>query len=147
MANHHPPLGFYFLVEFQGLGGGREDTLFQGVSGLEARFSTDSYREGGENRFQHTLPNLTEYSTLILRRGLLKDSTIIEWCQTALENLIIEPKNIIIKLLNKEHKPLMTWNIVNAWPLSWAVSEFDAEQSAIVVETLEFNYDYFTILK
>lgn len=136
-------MGFHFLVEFQELGGQQQDTLFQGVSGLEVRFSTESYREGGQNQFQHTLPVLTEYSNLTLRRGLVKNSALITWCRDALENIAIDPKNVIIKLLNSEHKPLFTWNIVNAWPLSWSVSEFDAEQSTLVIETLELNYDYF----
>jgi phage tail-like protein len=146
VAEIQVPLGFHFLVEFQGIGDQR-DTLFQGVSGLESKFSTESYREGGQNHFQHTLPSLTEYSNLILKRGFLKDSSLIKWCEDAFQLLAIEPKNIVIKLLNRDHKPLVTWNVVNAWPLSWSISEFDAQQSTLVIETLELHYDYFTIIR
>jgi phage tail-like protein len=44
-------------------------------------------------------------------------------------------------------EPLMTWNVVNAWPKKWSVSDFNAEQSSITVESLELNYSYFNLLK
>lgn len=148
MATYYPPVGFHFSVRFLFPDGEDDaDMRFQTVSGLDIQVNTESIREGGENRFEHALPLRTQYSNLILRRGLLKDSKVVDWCLEAFKNLQFEPVDMTVSLLNTKHEPLMTWNIVRAWPLKWSVSEFNAEQSALVIETLELKYNYFTIQK
>ncbi len=148
MKAHYPPVGFHFNVRFLFPDG--EDVAdidFQTVSGLDVQVNTESIREGGENRFERALPNRTQYSNLILKRGLLKGSKVIDWCLDSFQNLQFEPIDMVVSLLNAQHEPLITWNIVQAWPLKWSVSEFNAEQSALVIETIELKYQYFTILQ
>jgi phage tail-like protein len=77
----------------------------------------------------------------------LVDSKVIKWLRDAFENFKFKPTNIIIKLLNEKHEPLLTWNIVHAYPVKWSVSDFNAEESKLVIETLELNYNYFKVLK
>ena len=62
-----------------------------------------------------------------------------------MEDFDISPADITISLLNEEHEPLMTWNVVHAWPVKWAVADFNAEESKIVIETIELAYNYFKI--
>ena len=50
-----------------------------------------------------------------------------------------------VKLLNEEHQPLLTWHVVNAFPTKWAVSDLNATNNAIVIETLQLFYQYFTL--
>jgi phage tail-like protein len=60
MALFYPPVGFHFLVRFEGLltrFPGIPDIGFQEVSGINAEFGVEEYREGGENRYAHRLPN------------------------------------------------------------------------------------------
>ena len=64
-----------------------------------------------------------------------------------MEDLNIQPKNIDVKLLNEKHQPLMTWHLVNAYPTKWAVSDFNATNNAVVIESLQFFYQYFTVDK
>jgi phage tail-like protein len=51
-----------------------------------------------------------------------------------------------VSLLNEQHQPLKTWKIVNAWPKKWTVSDFNAQENSLVVETLELSYSYYTII-
>ena len=51
-----------------------------------------------------------------------------------------------ISLLNGEHEPLKTWNVVQAWPKKWAVSDFNAEENSLVIETLDLSYRYFKLI-
>ena len=146
MAGYTPPTGFHFSVSFGDISSMQNDTLFQSVSGLNIEMETESYKEGGENRFEHVLPVRTKYSNLVLNRGLLVDSDVIRWCLDTFQTLSVTPTNIIVKLLNEEHTPLITWNIVNAWPVKWTVADMNAEESKLFVETLELRYQYFTIL-
>ena len=147
MANYYPPVGFHFLVEFEGLGSQAKDHQFQSVSGLSVDIETEEIAEGGENRFKHKLPVKTKYPTLSLKRGMLIDSAVIDWCRDAIENFSFKPVNLTIKLLNEQHQPLISWNVVHAYPVKWAVEDFNAQESKLVVESFELTYNYFTLLK
>jgi phage tail-like protein len=142
MSNYYPPLGFHFKVEFANQIGEYE---FQSVSGLNVELETEQVAEGGENRFKHKLPVSTRYPNLVLKRGIRVDSALTKWCREALENFDIKPTNITISLLNEKHEPLMTWNVVHAYPLKWSVSEFNAEKSQLAIESIELAYNYFNI--
>ncbi|EZH71843.1 glycerol acyltransferase [Aquimarina atlantica] len=145
MEIFYPPVGFHFKVEFQDLDKEDIDVRFQSINGLTVDMQTQSVKEGGEHRFEHVLPIRTKYTNLTLKRGLTKNSKLIEWCTDAFKTLLIYPKDVLVYLLNEEHEPLMTWNIVQAWPKKWSVSDFNAEKGGLVIETLELEYQYFTI--
>ncbi|HLP65737.1 phage tail protein [Flavobacterium sp.] len=147
MANYYPPVGFHFLVEFEGLGSQEKDHQFQSVSGLSVDIETEEIAEGGENRFKHKLPVKTKYPNLTLKRGMLIDSAVIDWCRDAIENFSFKPVNLTVKLLNEEHQPLISWNVVHAYPIKWSVEDFNAEESKLVVESFELTYNYFTLIK
>jgi phage tail-like protein len=142
MANYYPPLGYHFRVEFNHIGG---EFQFQSVSGLQVELETEQIPEGGENRFIHNLPVRTKFPNLVLKRGLLVNSELIKWCRDAVEDFNIVPSNLTISLLNEEHEPLITWNVVHAWPVKWSMSDFNAEESKIAIETIELVYNYFNI--
>ena len=145
-VNYYPPVGFHFKVNFDGVSKNNEDYRFQSVSGLSVDIETEDYAEGGENRFKHKLPVKTKFPNLVLKRGMLLDSEVIAWCQDAIENFVFKPANITIDLLDEEHSPLKTWNIVNAYPVKWSVEDFNAQESKLVIESIELVYNYFTIL-
>jgi len=145
VANYVPPVGFHFRVEVLGLSPNDSDIRFSDVSGLSTELSTEEVAEGGENRFLQKYPVQTKYTDLVLKRGLLKNSKITEWIEECIQQLIISPKNIDIMLLDEEHTPLMTWHLVNAYPVKWAVSDFSARNNTIVVETLQLYYQYFKV--
>lgn len=147
MANYYPPVGFHFLVEFEGLGSQEKDHQFRSVSGLSVDIETEEIAEGGENRFKHKLPVKTKYPNLTLKRGMLIDSAVIDWCRDAIENFSFKPVNLTIKLLNEEHQPLVSWSVVHAYPVKWTVEDFNAEESKLVVENFELTYNYFTLIK
>jgi phage tail-like protein len=141
--NFYQTVNFHFKVEFT-LNEEDLDVRFQSVSGLEVSIDTEQVKEGGENRFEHVLPVRGKCSPLVLKRGLLKpsDSALTRWLQDAFDNESITPiDTVTIKLLNEEHKPLMLWTINNVWPRSWKMAELNAEQGAVLIETLELNYN------
>ena len=142
MSNYYPPLGFHFKVEFANL---KSEYEFQSVSGLTLELDTEEIAEGGENRFKHKLPVRTSFPNLVLKRGLVTDSSLVKWCREAVKDFNITPTDITISLLNEEHEPLMTWNVVHAYPLKWAMADFNAEESKLVIETIELAYNYFKI--
>ena len=147
MTNYYPPVSFHFKVEVLGLAANDNDVRFTEVSGLSVEMGTEEIPEGGENRFLQKFPTRAKYPELILKRGLLVNSEIVTWIRECLEDYNIQPKNLYIKLLNDEHQPLLTWRIVNAYPTKWVVSDFNASSNTVVVETLQFFYQYFKMDK
>lgn len=144
---YYPPVGFYFRVEFQGIPGlQRQDAFFQEVTGLSRELESESVKSGGENRFTFKLPTRAQYPNLVLKRGLFTNSSIIRWVNDAILHLDIKPVTVLVTLLNDKHEPLQTYQCVNAWPQKWSVADLNAQESRIVVETMELVYQYFTIL-
>lgn len=147
MANRYPPVGFHFSVVFEGLAG-NEEIGFQTVSGINATIPNGkTFGEGGENRFKHRLPERASYDNLVLKRGLLLDSSLIDWFKDAVENFRFNPTTVTVNLLNENHEPLDTWQFINAYPTKWDIEGFDAESSGIVAETIELSFQYFKRLK
>ncbi|MEO1053673.1 MAG: phage tail protein [Bacteroidota bacterium] len=147
MALFRPPVGFHFFVRFEERilldYPGIPDLGFQEVSGINADVSTEEYREGGENRFAHRLPNPATYQNLTLKRGLLIGSTIMQWYKDVTENFVFKPFDITVILLNDLHLPIQAWNFIKAYPVKWNIADFNAQEGQIVVETVEFSYQYF----
>jgi phage tail-like protein len=147
MANYYPPPGFHFKVEVLDLPPNRNDARFTEVGGLSVELATEEVAEGGENRFVQKYPTRAKYPELVLKRGLLVNSQIIGWIRRCVEDLDIQPKNLDVKLLNENHEPLLTWHVVQAYPTKWAVSDLNSTSNAVVIETLQFFYQYFTVEK
>ncbi|NEQ54964.1 MAG: phage tail protein, partial [Leptolyngbya sp. SIO3F4] len=82
-------------------------------------------------------------------------SKMVKWCMDALVNFEFKPVDMLVRLLHVNRpieqappinsEPLMSWKVINAWPKKWSISDFNAEQNAIAIETLELNYNYFEI--
>ena len=129
-----------------GLSSQEKDVQFQSVSGLSVDIETEEFAEGGENRFKHKFPVRSKFPNLILKRGLVADSELIKWCRNAIESFQFEPVDLTVKLLNENHEPLITWNVVHVYPVKWDVADFNAEESKVAIETIELAYNYFTLV-
>ena len=144
MSDSNPIPSFYVSVIFELLPQFSVDTKFQSVNGLKVTMETESYTEGGQNKFKHNLPLRSGYQDLVLKRGLTSDvSGLSMWCNQALEDFVFYPANLIISLLNEKGNPLKVWYVSHAIPLSYEFSDFDAEQNKIVIETITLKYNFF----
>ena len=144
MSDYYPPWGFYYKVEF-GISRDRNDVRFQTASGLSVEYDMEEYKEGGENRFTHKLPVRTKYADLVLKRGMVTDSSVIKWCLDAFRERVFLPTDVNVILMNEKAEPLRTWKVAHAIPKKWLVSDFNANENSLVIETIELTYRYFTI--
>ena len=139
---YYPPVGFYFKVTFGLVDLPDVECNFQEVNGLDASFEMETVKEGGQNQFVHRLPTNPTYGNLILKRGMLVNSTLINWFAEALQNFNFQPVQVTVNLLNKEQKPLAAWVFENAIPVKWSVSGFNAMENSLVAESIELSYNY-----
>ena len=114
------------------------------MSGLESDIEVGSVAEGGENRFVHRLPKPVKHPNLTLKRGLSgTNSELAKWCKEALENDLakpIEPRSLVIELLDERGDPVASWIIGNAYPVKWSVGSFDAMKDDLAIESIELAY-------
>jgi phage tail-like protein len=141
---YYPPWGFYYKVAFQD-SSEPDEARFQSASGLSVEYETEEFKEGGENRCTHKLPVRTKYSDLVLKRGMLSGSEVVGWFLAALRERAFDPRTVNVILMNEKGEPLRTWNVAHAVPKKWSVSDFNANENSLVVETLELTYRYFTV--
>jgi phage tail-like protein len=146
MSVFYPPVSFYFSLSFSGVSG-QPEASFKEVSGISMEMGTEEIAEGGVNGYKHRVPTTAKFSNLVLKRGLVpKDSAVAKWCIDTITGELedtIDTKNIVVSLLNENGQPLKTWSFVNAWPVKWAVSDFNSMNNDLVIETLEFSFSYF----
>ena len=147
--NNYPPLGFYFKVSFLG-----NDFSFQSVSGLNWEVVTESYKEGGQNEYEYELPVKKQYPNLVLKRGLWipppsdqnKEKDPVYWTENQMQDLQVRPVGTIyihLKKPSEKEKNWRTWQVFNAMLKKWSLSDFNAEQNEVVIETMEFSYSKF----
>lgn len=149
---YYPPTGFCFRVSFSGISGMESDEQqrFQDVSGLSFEIETEPLKEGGENRFEYKLPKRVKYPNLVLKRGLITNKVLTEWIKGAMTGFFwaspipfFKPADILVTLLDEAGQPVAVWNVVQAFPVKWSMSDLKATENAIVVETIELAYQYF----
>lgn len=138
----NPPVGFYFMVTFL-IGGfvpNLLDIRFQRVSGISSTMETTEVREGGENLFSLRLPTRMTYGNLVLERGMVIGSPLNIEFNLAMSTMSFQPGNVLVMLLNANNTPVASWLFQEAYPLQWSVSDLDANQNSVVIDTMELAY-------
>jgi phage tail-like protein len=57
----------------------------------------------------------------------------------AMSTLRFQPGNVLVMLLNAEDIPIAGWLFQNTYPVEWSVSDLDATQNAIVIDTMKLH--------
>lgn len=146
LVREHAPAGelalaFRFGVFF--LGGPDPNPLdirFQKVSGLAAKVTLTEHQEGGQNLYTQRLPERITYDNLVLTRGFVHLSPLALDFHAAMSRFRFSPTNVVVTLLGDDANPLHAWLFHAAFPVRWATSDLDAEQKAVLVDTLELAY-------
>lgn len=134
MARQDPLRGFRFLLEIDEITSGG----FMRVKGLSREVKYESYREGGVNEYEHKLLTNVSYPVVVLERGLAIDD-LWKWALAASDGEV-QRKTIRIRLQDEANEKRWAWQIEHAVPVRWAVSDLDAQTSAVVMETLELAH-------
>lgn len=127
-----PLTNFHFEVKM-----GDEEAFFQEVKGLESEVEVLEYRHGKSKQFSaFKMPGMKKVVNVTLKKGLFSgDTKLFEWYNS---NRMNRPdrRTVTISLLNEKHEAEMVWTLLNAFPMKIESTDFNAEQSAVAVETL-----------
>ena len=134
MARPDPLRGFRFLVEIDQLASGG----FTRVKGLTREIKHESYREGGVVEYEHKLVTQVSYPALVLERGLALEH-LWQWALDAADGQV-RRRSLRILLHDEANEKRWAWQVVSAFPVKWSASDFDAQQSQVVMESLELAH-------
>jgi len=123
------------------------DIRFQSVSGISSTIETEEITEGGENLFVHKLPKRVTYGNLILKRGMVIGSPLNIEFKEAMSIMKFSPSRVLVMLLDRQDTPIASWLFLNTYPVKWEVSNLDATQNQVAIDTMELAYTKFQNLR
>ncbi len=140
-ASIYPPVGFYFYVNINGM-----YLSFQEASGLEYEVDVETVKGGGENAYEIRLPGRLKYNNIVLKRGFVDSGNMVFMAFQSKFNFVkgldsaIVPMTVGIDLMDENQSIIASWTALNAYPVKWNVSPFNAMESKIVIESVEFAH-------
>jgi phage tail-like protein len=141
----YPLPKFHFLVDWGGTRVG-----FTEVSGLDFETEVIEYREGSSPTYnKKKQPGLTKYSNITLKRGtFLGDFEFFQWWRNTmmfLEQGAQFRRDVVIKLLDDQHNPIIVWVLKKAWPCKLTYAPLKADANEVMIETLELVHEGLSI--
>jgi len=141
----YPLPKFHFQLDWGGTRVG-----FTEVTGLDFETEVIKYREGTDlSLVQSSQPGMKKYSNVTLKRGtFLGDNQFYdEWKKTFMfqEKSKTFRRDVTIKLLNEEHKPIISWTLLNAWPSKIQSTDLKADGNEVAIESLELVHEGLTV--
>jgi phage tail-like protein len=129
---------FYFSVDI----GDFTDLAFQEVSGLDIDSDVIEYRHG--NSPVHSvikMPGLMKYSDITLKKGVFTtDNRLYDWISKISLNTY-DRLTVVIRLLDENTTPQMTWTLTNAWPKQITSTDMNSQSSEAAIETIVFVHE------
>ena len=133
---------FHFQVEW----GSDSQMGFTEVSGLTLENQPIEYRDGASPQYSVLkMPGIPKFSNITLKRGVVAaNNEFYDWLNTTKLNQV-ERRDLIISLLNEEHEPVMSWKVVNAFPVKVEGPGLKSTGNEVAIETLELAHEGLTI--
>ena len=130
---------------------GSEAVSFSEVSGLSITYAFASYAESpltpqAGSKWSY-FPGQMDPVAITLKKGVVRAvsiKTLYAWIQTVQTNQV-EKKDIFIRLCDETGSPVISWKVINAFPISLSAPTFDAASNDAAIETLELRADTVTI--
>lgn len=136
-----PIQNFRYLVEIDKI----TNAGFCEVIMPSAVTETITYREGADPSHVRKLNGLTVYGNILLKRGITANKELYDWFKAVMDSGAPgNRRSMSIQLTDEEGNEKARWNIFEAWPVSYKVSDLNAQANEVAVEILEITFESFT---
>lgn len=128
---------FYFSVDIDDL----TDLSFLEISGLEVEADNISYRHGNDPSFGTIqMPGVKKSGNLILKKGVFANEDLYQSLISKIALNTYKRMTVVIRLLDENAEPRITWQINNAFPLKYSSTDMNSESSEAAIESIEFSH-------
>lgn len=130
MAAQYPIPTYRFHVSV-----GDEVIAFSSVTGLESTNQTIEYKDGVDGLYQ--MPGQRDAINITLNKGIyFGQGPFYDWISSiSLDR--VEKKDITISLMSESgSEPLVSWNIIDAFPIKLSAPGLDATSNETAIEEL-----------
>lgn len=142
------PVGkFHFNVTI-----GELEIPFQEVSGMEVETKIMEYRHGNSPEFYPMKgAGLMSVGNITMKKGVIQDGDeLLEFFKELFDEKAhyadhTDRLTIQIELLDEEGENVMTWNVTNAIPVKYTGTDFNSNDSALAIESMEFACEFIDI--
>ena len=135
----YPHGKFRYRVEIDGM----DAAGFSEASGFDLNIDVMEYREGDMVQTPMKLPGLKKYGNITLKWGLTSSMDMYEWISLGVDNEV-ERKTITITVIDDAGADAASWQVINAWPMSYKAPDFNATSSEVAIESLEIAHEGMT---
>lgn len=141
MPNNIPFPKSHFRVDC-----GMDSIGFTEVSGLNMEVQVVEYRVGSSPDFSmQKIPGLRKFGTVSLKRGMTTlDNDFWKWINTAALNSV-ERRNVTITMLDDAHNPVVSWNLLNAFPSKVDYGTLDAKSNDVAIQQIDLAIEGFKV--
>lgn len=123
---------FRFIVNVDG----QTQAAFTECTLPVVEWELEEVKEGGLNTFTHQLPGRRKAAKITLKNGVGK-SDLVDWfIQTLSENFA--RKAVAVSLLDLTSKPVITWNLADAYPVKWTGPTLQSDSTTVAIQSLDF---------
>lgn len=137
MPTLYPLPVFHFTVQWGGTRIG-----FSEISGLTQENQAIEYRDGSFPEYSSIkMPGLRKFANIVAKRGIVKaDNEFFIWLSTVKLNTV-ERRDLIISLLDENHRPVMVWKAHNAFPVKVEGPGLKASGNEVAIESIEIAHE------
>ena len=128
------------------IGGAEAAGLFRELSGFDSEVETAELKRQMPNGRVDVIkvPGNRKWSNIELKRGVDQDKTLWTWHKLVVDGKIKDArKDCQITLLDYEMKPIVTYSLVNAWPVKYSGMGMKADSNEVAVEGLTLAHEGF----
>lgn len=118
----------------------RAPGAFRSATGLGAELEVMPYAEGGRNDFVHQLPVRHSWGRITLSRGIARDASLWDWYEAGLTGSLGARRDGAIIMQNAAGQVVMQWTFTAGLAARWNGPEFQAQEDALAIESLEIAH-------
>ena len=128
-----PYKNFNFRVRMDG----RYVAAASKATGLHAK-----RREGAEASSKRTIPSLSKYPTITLKRGIVGDAEFHAWASaSAQDQRSTVRKNIIVEIYDNAGGLLRSFSLFGCWSSKYEATDADANANTVAIEAIRLGYE------
>lgn len=113
---------------------------FSECRGLESGLETETYLEGGVNDRVQRFPTRMTYPNITLVRGVGIGEDLWLWHEEFQKGEGKRRDGLIV-LQDRLKLPIKIWSFSNGLPVKWIGPAFNAQESAVAIESLEIAHE------